>query len=73
VHRAGQCTVPVSAPMLFTGNDCLAIGNALGSSVSLDYHKKVPFNFNGKIEQVHVKYALAKPMQKTVETHKGHA
>jgi arylsulfatase A-like enzyme len=48
--------VPVSAPLLFTANDCLDIGIALGSPVSLDYHKKVPFKFNGSIEKVNVKY-----------------
>ena len=53
-------TVPVSAPLLFTGNDCLDIGIALGSPVSLDYCDKVPFKFNGTIEQVHVQYVVAK-------------
>jgi arylsulfatase A-like enzyme len=48
--------VPVSAPLGFTANDCLDIGIALGSPVSLDYHKKTPFKFNGTIEKVNVKY-----------------
>jgi hypothetical protein len=48
--------VPISAPLLFTANDCLDIGIALGSPVSLDYSDKAPFKFNGKIEQVRVKY-----------------
>jgi len=48
--------VPVSAPLTFTANDCLDIGQALGSPVSLDYREKAPFKFNGTIEQVHVKY-----------------
>ena len=48
--------VPVSAALLFTANDCLDIGIALGSPVSLDYHKKVPFKFNGSISKVNVKY-----------------
>jgi len=52
--------VPVSAPVGFTANDCLDIGIALGSPVSLDYREKAPFKFNGKIEKVHVKYAAAK-------------
>ena len=51
--------VPISAPLLFTANDCLDIGMALGSPVSLDYYDKAPFKFNGKIEQVHVKYLTA--------------
>ncbi len=53
-------TVPVSAPLGFTANDCLDIGQALGSPVSLDYREKAPFKFNGTIEQVHVKYVPAK-------------
>jgi hypothetical protein len=48
--------VPISAPLLFTANDCLDIGVALGSPVSLDYSDKAPFKFNGKIEQVRVQY-----------------
>jgi arylsulfatase len=52
-------TVPTSAPLLFTANDCLDIGTALGSPVSLDYCDKVPFKFNGTIDQVHVKYITA--------------
>lgn len=52
----GEGTVPVSAPLLFTANDCLDVGMALGSPVSLDYHKKVPFKFTGDIHGMHVKY-----------------
>ena len=52
-----QGQVPISAPLLFTANDCLDIGTDLGSPVSLDYYDKAPFKFNGKIDQVHVKYA----------------
>ena len=53
-------TVPVSAPLGFTGNDCLDIGQALGAPVSLDYRDKAPFKFNGTIDQVHVKYVTGK-------------
>lgn len=48
--------VPVSAPLLFTANDCLDIGTDLGSPVSLDYFDNAPFKFNGKIQNVHVQY-----------------
>jgi arylsulfatase len=51
---AGQ--VPVSAPLLFTANDCLDIGTCLGSPVSLDYRERAPFPFEGHIERVHVAY-----------------
>jgi len=52
----GTGDVPISAPLLFTANDCLDIGTDLGSPVSLDYFDKAPFEFNGKINEVRVKY-----------------
>jgi arylsulfatase len=55
----GQGTVPISAPFAFTGNDCLDIGQALGSPVSLDYRDQAPFAFNGTIHEVHVEYTDA--------------
>jgi arylsulfatase A-like enzyme len=54
--------VPVSVPVMFTANDCLDIGTDLGSPVSVDYFDKAPFTFNGKINQVKVKY-LGTPAQ----------
>ena len=48
--------VPVSAPLLFTANDCLDIGCCLGSPVALDYYDKAPFPFDGHIERVRVAY-----------------
>jgi len=59
-EKIGEGTVPMSAPLLFTANDCLDIGRALGSPVSLDYREKAPFTFNGTIERVHVRYMAAK-------------
>ena len=61
-RRFAEGRVPISAPLLFTANDCLDIGVALGSPVSLDYYDKAPFKFNGTIEQMTVKYkAFPKP------------
>jgi arylsulfatase A-like enzyme len=51
-----QGTVPVSAPLAFSANDCLDIGLCLGGSVSLDYYDKAPFPFNGDIDNVNVRY-----------------
>ena len=48
--------VPISAPLLFTANDCLDIGVCLGGSVSLDYFDRTPFPFEGTIHSVHVRY-----------------
>jgi arylsulfatase len=55
-QELGGGTVPISAPLLFTANDCLDIGRCLGSPVSLDYYDKAPFAFNGTIERVYVRY-----------------
>ncbi len=52
--------VPMSAPLAFTGNDCLDIGTDLGSPVSPEYFNRAPFKFNGRIEKVHVKYIQQK-------------
>ncbi|MBV8161956.1 MAG: arylsulfatase, partial [Acidimicrobiia bacterium] len=54
-YGGGQ--VPISAPLAFTANDCLDVGICLGSPVSLDYHDKAPFPFNGTIHNMNVRYA----------------
>lgn len=48
--------VPVSAPVAFTANDCLDIGTDLGSPVSIEYYEDAPFKFNGKVDQMDVRY-----------------
>jgi hypothetical protein len=48
--------VPISAPLIFTANDCLDIGRCLGGRVSLDYYDRAPFPFNGTIHRVNVRY-----------------
>jgi arylsulfatase A-like enzyme len=54
--NVGSGTVPISAPLLFTANDCLDIGVCLGGPVSLDYYDRAPFPFSGEIELVNVRY-----------------
>ena len=58
VNGAGVASgrVPISAPLLFTANDCLDIGMCLGGRVSLDYYDRAPFPFTGKIKKVNVRY-----------------
>ena len=51
-----KCQVPVSAPLLFTANDCLDIGVCPGSPVSMDYYERAPFPFEGHINRIHVAY-----------------
>jgi hypothetical protein len=54
--RLASGTVPVSAPLLFTANDCLDIGACHGGRISLDYYDRAPFPFDGTIENVNVRY-----------------
>jgi arylsulfatase len=54
--------VPVSAPLMFTANDCLDFGIDLGSPVGIEYYDQAPFKFNGTIEQARVEY-LGSPAQ----------
>jgi arylsulfatase len=55
-HEFASGHVPFSAPLLFSANDCLDFGMALGSPVSMDYYDRAPFAFNGTIERVRVAY-----------------
>lgn len=49
--------VPRRAPYEFTLNDCLDIGQALGSPVSLNYRHRAPFPVPaGTIKRVHIAY-----------------
>jgi arylsulfatase len=61
-NEVASGTVPISAPLLFTANDCLDFGVDLGSPVSVDYYDDAPFRFNGTIEQAHVQY-LGAPLK----------
>src|SRR5690349_8097806 len=63
--------VPVSAPLLFTANDCLDFGIDLGSPVGLEYFDQAPFKFNGKIEGARVEY-LSAPAQLQEEKLRTH-
>jgi hypothetical protein len=64
--------VPVSAPLIFTANDCLDFGIDLGSPVGIEYYDQAPFKFNGKIEGAHVQYLNGAPtqlQQEKLQTH----
>jgi arylsulfatase A-like enzyme len=50
-------TVPVSAALLFSANDCLDIGRAYGGAVSRAYAERMPFAFDGEIGRVHIAYS----------------
>ena len=48
--------VPRPAALIFTANDCLDVGQALGSPVSMEYRERAPFKFNGTIHTMNVDY-----------------
>jgi hypothetical protein len=54
--QVGQGRVERSVPALFTGSETFDVGLDLGSVVSLDYHDRAPFKFNGKIEKINIRY-----------------
>ena len=61
-NEVASGVVPVSAPLIFTANDCLDFGIDLGSPVGIEYYDQAPFKFNGKIEGARVEY-LGAPAQ----------
>jgi arylsulfatase A-like enzyme len=54
--EVGSGVVPVSAPLLFSANDCLDIGRAYGGAVSRHYAGRMPFALDGTIDRVHIAY-----------------
>ncbi|MEP7023022.1 MAG: arylsulfatase [Actinomycetota bacterium] len=58
-EQVGHGQIPISAPLVFSANECLDIGTCLGSPVSMDYYHKAPFTFDGTIERMHVGYIPA--------------
>ena len=49
-------TVPRTAPLLFTANDCLDIGFDWGSPVSTEYFDQAPFEFEGTLGTTTIAY-----------------
>lgn len=52
----GQSRIEKSVPAAHTGSETFDVGVDLGSPVSLDYLDRAPFRFNGKINQIDIKY-----------------
>ncbi len=51
-----QGRIERSVPAGHTASETFDVGVYLGSPVSLDYVDRAPFNFNGKINQIDIKY-----------------
>ena len=43
-------------PAGFTASETFDVGVDLGSPVSLDYHERAPFAFNGTIRKIQIRY-----------------
>ena len=41
---------------IFTASETFDVGVDLGSPVALDCFDRAPFEFNGKIEKIHISY-----------------
>ena len=52
--EAAKLVVERTVPAAFSASESFDVGVDLGSAVSLRYHKKAPFAFNGKISSVKV-------------------
>ena len=45
-----------TVPAVFTASESFDVGMDNGSGVAMEYHDKVPFKFNGKINKITIKY-----------------
>jgi Sulfatase len=52
--QAAVCNVGRTVPAAFSATETFDVGIDMGSPVSLKYHKKAPFEYNGKINSVKV-------------------
>ncbi len=54
--QVGEGRVERSVPAGFTASETFDVGVDLGSPVSLDYHERAPFAFNGTIRKIQIRY-----------------
>jgi len=54
--QLAQGRIKRSVPAVHTASESIDVGVDLGSPVSLDYHDRAPFRFNGEIEKIHIRY-----------------
>jgi len=52
----GEVMAKTTVPAIFTASESFDVGMDLGSAVALDYHDRVPFKFNGKINKINIRY-----------------
>ena len=52
----GEVMAERTVPAVFTASESFDVGMDYGSGVAMEYHDKVPFKFNGKIEKLNIRY-----------------
>ena len=55
-EQVGQGRIERSVPGTFTASETFDVGVDFGSPVALDYSDRAPFEFSGKIDQIHIRY-----------------
>ena len=55
-EQIAQGRIERSVPAIHTASDTFDVGKDLGSPVALDYYDRAPFEFNGAIEKINIKY-----------------
>jgi hypothetical protein len=54
--QVAQTRIKRSVPLGHTASETFDVGTDLGSPVAMDYLDRAPFEFNGKIEKIHISY-----------------
>ena len=54
--EVGKVTAETTVPAIFTASETFDVGMDTGSAVAMEYHDRIPFKFNGKIEKINIKY-----------------
>ena len=55
-QKVGEGRIGRTVPGTFTSSETFDVGVDLGSPVSLDYHERAPFEFDGTIDKIHIQY-----------------
>jgi len=54
--KVGEVMAKTTVPAIFTASETFDVGMDLGSGVAMEYHDKIPFKFNGKINKLNIRY-----------------
>ena len=54
--KVGEVVAETTVPAIFTASETFDVGMDTGSGVAMEYHDRVPFAFNGRIEKIVIQY-----------------